>query len=723
MREHGIMKLTRILLVAVPAALLVVTPVLALKGDPAKPQQAAKHTGGDVPGENGGGSELPENRGSRAEWEQATAEFPVEASYPGADGLDGELNRTPYAAEPPYADADNDGLEDGEERGTLAPFGASPMHADMLVYICRFSDISATAVQTAINGAKLFFGRMNVPNPDGRTGINMIVVGTGTADIADRAMADRGDWGGLRNKYLPASWRGRTHFHLFNAGGGGQSESPGTTGSSGIDSGWHAAVHELGHQLGLSHEGAGFTVQSPLHASLMNYAYNYSFDGNPAGIRFSSGTFASLSMTEQDLDEDLPFDAAALHFLTVDPYRYSVRSVGARRAQVDWNRNSVFGEHHVRADVNYEGDGVNIRPFVDVGPTQCTPWLIATQRNVYVIYALPGAGLRPVPPASTMPVRLSESRAGRIMLRRVSKTGLGAAIEVVPNAIGDPTGAWINNQLWIVCPVRSGYVLTRLGIGSSPDSLTRLSSELVQDNRGVQPTLASIDGKPVLFFWYRSDLPVSYNDFTVPSGTGNPNLGRERVIAGITSNTNVSIAWLPDARRIAIATTINGNLPNRVRVNYVQNRTGRTSFVEPLDLVRVSADTVGGTDGPNRAYSRPAIVQVERGSLGMSSRLDLFYEGLEEGKRHLYTSHQVTDPAFPSSWFETRVMAEWDWLRNPPALAYSAADRDIVLCFVAVVDGHAYCSFTGLGIQAARMGDTDELTYVRNTGLRLSLGR
>lgn len=690
MCEYGFIRPVRTMLIAVLAALFIGPSGLALKGGQ-EAQQVSSHSASYVSSDNGG----TEN----------------------GDALYRHGQRWRL-----FVDTDKDGLDDADERSALAPLGASPMHADMLVYFCRFSDISAAAVQTAINGAKLFYGRLNVPNPDGRTGINMIVVGSGTADVADRSMADRGDWGGLRNKYLPASWRGRAHFHLFNRGGGGQSDSPGTAGSSGIDGGWAVAVHELGHQLGLSHDGAGFTVQSPLHASLMNYAYNYSFDGSSNAIRFSSGAFASLSMTEQDLEEDLRFDAATLHFLTVDPYRFSVRAAGPGRAQVDWNRNGVFGEHHVRADVNYEGDGVNIRPFVEVGATQCTPWLIATQRNVYVLYAEPGAGFRPVPPASSLPVRLSESRPGRIILRRVSKTGIGRPVEVVSNAVGDPTGAWINNELWIVCPVRSGYALERLGIGSSPDSFTRLSSDLVQDNRGVRPTLASIDGKPVLFFWYRSDLPVSYNEFTVASGTGHPSLGRERVIAGITSNTNVSIAWLPDSRRIAIAATINGNLPNRVRVNYVQNLTGRTSVVEPLNLVRVSADTVGGTDGPNRAYSRPAIVQVERGALGAASRLDLFYEGLEEGNRHLYTSHQVLDPAFPSGWLETRVMAEWDWVRNPPAVAYSVADRDIVLCIVPAVDGIARCSFTALGIEPGRMGDSDELTYVRNTGLRQSLG-
>ena len=711
MCEFGLIRPFRTLFIAVLAALFMGNAGIALIGGQTRSKPVPRHSGIYGSSEKGGEPSLPVNRASWGGPKEFAVDGPV--VRPGGDGHgpDESLDPARY-----WVDSDNDGLDDADESGALAPFGANRMHADMLIYFCRFSDINAAAVQTAINGTKLFFARMNVRNPDGRTGINMIVVGTGTADVADRRMADRGDWGGLRNKYLPASWRGRAHFHLFNSGGGGQSDSPGTAGSSGIDGGWAVAVHELGHQLGLSHDGAGFTVQSPLHASVMNYAYNYSFDGSSNAIRFSSGMFSSLSMTEQNLEEDLPFDAATLHFLTVDPYRFAVRAVGPGRAHVDWNRNSVFGEHHVRADVNYEGDGVNIRPFVEVGLTQCTPWLIATQRNVYVVYAEPAAGLRPPPHASALPARLTESRPGRIMLRRVSKTGIGAAVEVVAGGIADPTGAWINNQLWVVCPVRTGYVLTRLGTGSSLDSYTRLSATMYQDNRGVEPTLASIDGKPVLFFWNRSSHTVSYADLTVPSGADHPRLGPEKVIAGITSNTNISIAWLPDSRRIAIATTRSSNLPNRVAVEYVQQSAA-------LGLVRAAREIVGGEAGPNRAYSRPALVQVERGSLGASSRLDLFYEGLEEGNRHLYTSHQVTDPAFPSGWLETRVMAEWDWVRNPPALAYSVADRDIVLCIVAAVDGIARCSFTALGIEPGRMGDSDELTYVRNTGLRQSLGR
>ncbi len=85
----------------------------------------------------------------------------------------------------------------------------------------------------------------------------------------------------------------------------------------------------------------------------MNYSYEAAFNGSPDMVHFSDGRFAKLRMRETDLDETLPFPIGALAFLAKDPYRFPLRAAGAA-TEVDWNRNGIFGEKGVRADINYQ---------------------------------------------------------------------------------------------------------------------------------------------------------------------------------------------------------------------------------------------------------------------------------------------------------------------------------------------------------------------------------
>src|SRR5450432_1106844 len=82
------------------------------------------------------------------------------------------------------------------------------------------------------------------------------------------------------------------HWMQETPGGGGQAQELGDQGGSGAN---HAAfAHELGHQLGLSHTGDSAPAWCPLYPSIMNYAFNYSFDGDGEKIHFSDGRFAAL---------------------------------------------------------------------------------------------------------------------------------------------------------------------------------------------------------------------------------------------------------------------------------------------------------------------------------------------------------------------------------------------------------------------------------------------
>ena len=181
-------------------------------------------------------------------------------------------------------DGDSDGLPDGWEAGAGRAYGCDPHHADLLLYTVERTTLTAKVNETLAH-ATAFFNALDVANPDGARGIHLHVIRGPKTTRQD-------DYPTLMKAYLPAALVGKAHFVVFSDAPGGQ-----TNGNASIvgveDDGWNTLVHELGHQLGLAHEARGFKVQSPLHASLMNYAYLDEFNGSQQDVRFSSGNSRS----------------------------------------------------------------------------------------------------------------------------------------------------------------------------------------------------------------------------------------------------------------------------------------------------------------------------------------------------------------------------------------------------------------------------------------------
>src|SRR5579864_1167233 len=378
-------------------------------------------------------------------------------------------------AVPAFAsDADNDGLPDDWETTAGRAYGCDPHHADLIVYAVSTTNLAAQ-VDATIARAITFFADLNVANPDGRRGIHLVVI-RGPKTTRTDGYAD------LKNVYLPKSLIGRAHFHVFSTDPGGQTCVECNASISGVQSqGWQSFVHELGHQLGLEHEALGFKVQSPLHASVMNYAYLSTFNGSEDNVQYSDGRFASLKMRETDLDETVPFPIASLEFLAKDPYHFSLKTVG-NSTQVDWNRNGVFGERHVRADINY-ASGAYLGDRVDVEKTVTAPVGAYHGNDFYVLYGVAAA---------------NNTRA--LMLRKWLGKTWGPRVPAGSGMIGDPTMVVRNGVLWVASATAAG---TTAIVGLRPDGDgAKIDKDLGASlpNRPLEnPTLAVLDDGLFLF--------------------------------------------------------------------------------------------------------------------------------------------------------------------------------------------------------------------------------
>jgi hypothetical protein len=177
----------------------------------------------------------------------------------------------------------------------------------------------------------------------------------------------------------------------INVGGGGQAAELGDMGGCGQGAFWACFLHEFGHQVGLSHAGGPLWGMCPTYTSLMSYAYSYGFNDDGNQIHYSKGEFANLILNETKLVERLPFPLDRVRFLEKGPYRFKLEADGDA-TKVDWNRNGVFDEGTVRADID-DVYGVGTNRF---GMGDEPPVLVTDQRGQLLMFGvMRDGGLRP----------------------------------------------------------------------------------------------------------------------------------------------------------------------------------------------------------------------------------------------------------------------------------------------------------------------------------------
>lgn len=626
---------------------------------------------------------------------------------------------------PASADVDSDGISNTCETSGCGPirpsdFHTSPDKADLFLVVCRQPGVTEADVRPALDRAKQFYAQVPLTNPDGSKGIHVVEVAGSTIPDADRDTP----YTALRDACMPEPWRGYAHGILIgsNPNGGGQ-----TSGQwSGVSNNWHVIVHELGHQLGLAHVPLGGNEQSPLYASLMNYDYNYGFDGDGDAVQFSPGKFVHVALDETNLLETLPFPISAIHFLAGNPYRFQVRSASPTTSQVDWNRSGTFESGSVRADIN-DGYAVYMTGNVTPGRTAGAPAIVSLGTSLAVLFpALQNASEWDDWAGQS----LSPAKKGKLDYFVYDSHAGSTQTLAATDVTGDPSATMAFGKVFVAYPKLGGYTISALTTGSGGSSLTVAGSTSQSTATPVHPTLVAtskIGPESLwLFLWDENSGSVHYRRVTASVTAGSTytiTLGGEQTLTldhgpgavAITSQSPVGAAWQSESGRIELATTApRDGMQGRLAVYELAGLAPDGWFAANL---RWST----GEHGYARTRSRPAVVYDPDPNRGPHGGLLIYHKG-DVGSAGdtaaVHVARTTGDQTMDDGWRVRMMGNEWTLSRSGPAATLHR--NDIAYAYrwngstTSLPANTLVLNLAASGIRNIPVADQDDIAVIRS---------
>lgn len=601
-----------------------------------------------------------------------------------------------------WDDTDRDGLLDAWETQGFGPLdpkthGCDPNRPDLVLVLRPRSAVTKEKLAPVVARIAKFYAELPRKNADGSTGIHLIPI------VLDPMPKDTDgvSYINLYDKAMPAEWRGLAHGVLVddNPGGGGQANRPDWCGTG---YNWMTIVHEVGHQLGLPHHPMSGGTGSPFHPSLMNYDYSYQLGGNGDKIQYSPGRFASLRMKETNLEETLPFPLAELAFLAARPYFFKLKELAPGSTAVDWNRNGVFGESHVRADIN-DGYSAGTSRYIQVGKAAGAPSVVSVQGRLSVVFP---ELQDPKEYGSFTDASLSVAKPGKLSIVTLVNGKPGPVQTLVARGVvGDPSVAPNENGFNVAVPMADGWRVYGFEPAGKEWKLARCEPDAPST---YDVTLCRTKAGFVSAYVDRQSGQVLL---------GSPGRARKE-LAGVFSLTGVGLAWNSKKSLLAVATAERGpERKGRVRIREFSQAGGR--WQQTSDM------WVEGEKGGFATFSKPNLVYDPTPSRGPEGGYSVFVKGAYEKPNHPgleFVSRQIADKERSDGWRSKMIVNEWNTSRSVCGVAPHNGD----IAYAVRATGYAaestlFVAVQASGVESAWVTDFDEVGFILQHGLADSL--
>jgi len=202
-----------------------------------------------------------------------------------------------------------------------------------------------------------------------------------------------------------------------------------------------------------------------------------------------------MAMKENDLNEVAPFPVAELAFLSNRPYYFKLKKLTETTTAVDWNRNGIFGENHVRADVN-DGYSAAYRDTIVLPRAAGAASLASRGKSLAVVYPAFGQPIDYDKYELAMPSIAKPSALHAVVITDHKQSAPQTI--VAKDVTGDPSTLFVKNRLWLAYPSSRGYI-----VRSFTSRLNGLEEVTVNQfgKPGLVPTLVDSPSAPLILVW------------------------------------------------------------------------------------------------------------------------------------------------------------------------------------------------------------------------------
>jgi len=436
----------------------------------------------------------------------------------------------------------------------------------------------------------------------------------------------------------------------------------------------------------------------------MNYPYSYTLNGKIENIGYSDGRLAKMVLRESDLDEVLPLPYEKVKFLENAPYHYRLKPNGATTL-IDWNWNGIFGEHHVKADINsaYSTTGGR-RDAID--KTESAPWVVSHNGKAYVLFAKSDV---PVP-AKADP-NVGPERPGTLYIKRMVKPFQWEARQSINISVvtGDPTAASFAGKIVAAYPSTAGILVQ--DIEDLGQTMSAGTPELVNSNGNLVPSVCAFGGKLWLFLWDPKTQEVSYQ--IIRGGKSDPQTLPDKS----TSPVGPAFDTIKHQLILGMAQDEDAAHLSHWQIRQYTLKDGKFSGA--------SMQWIEGPKGGVRGHSRSVVLFDADKSNGPEGKIYYFTLG-DHGKENpwacCYVSESIGDKTVRGGWRTKRFYDEWTQSRSAPAATFFGGD---ILYSYRWIDGgrgetdnQLQVAYRGSGIELEPMGDFDDLTFLKEFGIR-----
>ncbi|MEZ5163448.1 MAG: hypothetical protein R2688_06795 [Fimbriimonadaceae bacterium] len=603
-------------------------------------------------------------------------------------------------------DADNDGLPDQwevEGHGPIDPkfHNCKPGRADIFVVFRMRSDMTEKEIRPTIEKIRKFYADLPYKNPDGSTGLNLIEI---IPEPLDKKY-DSTDYKSLYNQGMPKEWRGFAHGVMMSKStrGGGQANRPDWCGTG---NNVPTIIHEVGHQLGLGHRPPGST-DSPFHTGLMNYDYLYQFNGKADLIHFSSGHLSKMEMKENDLSEVVPYPIADVKFLSNRPYYYKLKEIGANSTAIDWNRNGIFGETGIKADIN-DGYSRSAGGHFEVTGCAGAPVMLTYGEELLSVY--PATADKE---DSKGYAKAGLDAANQGMIRATFFNGNKEAakqILITDSVAGEISAVIDGDTLLVAYPTLTGFVIATFDINKEgEDRLMLMNRQVVQKSNQV-PTLVSTPNGVKVITWDAIDHTVRIGDASNPNAT--------TAIPSMQSNFPVAAVWNPKKNQIGIISVNNqGSKKNRLQLHHIAQNDEGVTIAESV--------WVEGSRGNAATNARPTAIFDSSPTAGPNGSYQIFFhQNVGANARGLnYLARQIEDPTLSEGWRVKMMINEWSYSRSACGATFFNDEIVYAIRGYGSKDGKTEIWLRASGIENKIIKDYDEVGHIFTKGLKDSLER